>query len=54
MKWALAIGVARRRHRRRGRRMARVSMIIGLYNQFFRFPELLFSVPLTVVVGARC
>jgi putative ABC transport system permease protein len=27
-------------------------MIIGLYNQFFRFPELLFTVPLSVVLGA--
>ncbi len=27
-------------------------LIIGLYNQFFRFPELRFSVPMTVVVGA--
>ena len=51
MKWALVIGVlgvvigigagAWLGH-----------MIIGLYNQFFRFPELLFSVPMTVVVGA--
>ena len=51
MKWALVIGVlgvvigigagAWLGH-----------MIIGLYNQFFRFPELHFSVPMTVVVGA--
>jgi putative ABC transport system permease protein len=27
-------------------------MIISLYNQFFRFPELRFSVPMTVVLGA--
>ncbi len=27
-------------------------MIIGLYNQFFRFPELHFLVPVSVVVGA--
>ncbi len=27
-------------------------LIIGLYNQFFRFPELLFSVPVSVLVGA--
>jgi putative ABC transport system permease protein len=27
-------------------------MVIGLYNEFFRFPELLFRVPLDVVVGA--
>jgi putative ABC transport system permease protein len=27
-------------------------MIIGLYNQFFRFPELLFTVPASVVLGA--
>ena len=27
-------------------------LIIGLYNQFFRFPELHFSVPLSVVLGA--
>ena len=27
-------------------------VIIGLYNQFFRFPELLFRVPLTVLIGA--
>jgi putative ABC transport system permease protein len=28
------------------------TVIIRLYNQFFRFPELLFSVPIHVVVGA--
>jgi len=28
------------------------NLIIGLYNQFFRFPELRFTVPLSVVVGA--
>jgi putative ABC transport system permease protein len=28
------------------------TLVIGLYNDFFRFPELLFSVPLKVVVGA--
>src|SRR5687768_17307019 len=28
------------------------TLIIGLYNAFFRFPELLFSVPASVVVGA--
>jgi putative ABC transport system permease protein len=27
-------------------------LIIDLYNQFFRFPELLFSVPLSVMIGA--
>jgi len=27
-------------------------LIIGLYNKFFRFPELLFSVPFSVVIGA--
>ena len=27
-------------------------LIIGLYNQFFRFPQLLFSVPFSVVIGA--
>ena len=27
-------------------------LIIGLYNQFFRFPQLLFSVPVSVVIGA--
>ena len=27
-------------------------LIIGLYNQFFRFPQLLFSVPVSVVTGA--
>ena len=27
-------------------------LIIGLYNQFFRFPELHFSVPLSVMLGA--
>ena len=27
-------------------------LIIGLYNQFFRFPELLFTVPISVVFGA--
>jgi putative ABC transport system permease protein len=28
------------------------TLIIGLYNVYFRFPELLFSVPLRVIVGA--
>ncbi len=28
------------------------NLIIGLYNQFFRFPELTFSVPFSVIVGA--
>jgi putative ABC transport system permease protein len=28
------------------------TLIIGLYNEFFRFPVLLFSVPLSVVIGA--
>jgi len=28
------------------------ALVIGLYNQFFRFPELHFSVPLSVVLGA--
>jgi putative ABC transport system permease protein len=27
-------------------------LIIGLYNEFFRFPELRFSVPVSVVIGA--
>ena len=27
-------------------------LIIGLYNQFFRFPQLLFSVPVSVLMGA--
>ena len=27
-------------------------LIIGLYNKFFRFPQLLFSVPFSVVIGA--
>ena len=52
LKWALVIGVARRGHRHRGRARGSATLIIGLYNQFFRFPELLFSVPMRVVVGA--
>ncbi len=51
VKWALAIGVA-------GVALGLAigawlgSAIGGLYNQFFRFPALLFSVPPGVVVGA--
>ena len=51
LKWALAIGLA-------GVVIGVVlgammgNLIIGLYNTFFRFPVLLFSVPPSVVVGA--
>jgi putative ABC transport system permease protein len=51
LKWALAIGLA-------GVVIGGVlgamggNLIIGLYNTFFRFPELLFSVPPSVVLGA--
>jgi putative ABC transport system permease protein len=51
LKWALVIGVL-------GVAIGMVAgawlghMIIGLYNQFFRFPVLLFRVPTDVVVGA--
>ena len=51
LKWALAIGLG-------GVIIGVVlgammgNLIIGLYNSFFRFPTLLFSVPFGVVVGA--
>jgi putative ABC transport system permease protein len=51
LKWALAIGLL-------GVVLGGVlgalmgQLIIGLYNSFFRFPVLLFSVPLSVVTGA--
>src|SRR5688572_6331006 len=51
LKWALAIGLL-------GVVLGGVlgalmgNLIIGLYNSFFRFPVLLFSVPLSVLVGA--
>jgi putative ABC transport system permease protein len=51
LKWALVIGVV-------GVLIGIAAgawlgqLIIGLYNQFFRFPELHFSVPLSVVLGA--
>ena len=51
LKWALAIGLI-------GDVLGVVlgammgNLIIGLYNSFFRFPVLLFSVPLSVVTGA--
>jgi putative ABC transport system permease protein len=51
LKFALAIGIA-------GVVMGAAlgaslgNMLIGLYNQFFRFPDLLFSVPARVIVGA--
>ena len=51
LKWALAIGLA-------GVVLGVIlgatmgNLLIGLYNSFFRFPVLLFSVPLGVVVGA--
>jgi putative ABC transport system permease protein len=51
LKWALAIGLI-------GVVIGVVlgammgNLIIGLYNSFFRFPVLLFSVPLSVVTGA--
>jgi putative ABC transport system permease protein len=51
LKWALAIGLA-------GVVIGGVlgaiggHLVIGLYNTFFRFPELLFSVPPSVILGA--
>ena len=51
LKWALAIGLA-------GVILGVIlgatmgNLLIGLYNSFFRFPVLLFSVPPGVVVGA--
>jgi putative ABC transport system permease protein len=51
LKWALVIGLL-------GVAIGIVGgawlgrMIIGLYNQFFRFPELSFDVPVSVVLGA--
>jgi putative ABC transport system permease protein len=51
LKWALAIGLA-------GVVIGGVlgamggQLVIGLYNTFFRFPELLFSVPPSVILGA--
>lgn len=51
LKWALAIGLA-------GVVLGVAlgawfgTLVIGLYNDFFRFPVLLFSVPLRVVIGA--
>jgi putative ABC transport system permease protein len=51
LKWALVIGAA-------GVMIGLLggawlgNVLIGLYNQFFRFPVLLFSVPIDVVVGA--
>jgi putative ABC transport system permease protein len=51
LKWALVIGLL-------GVAIGLVAgaylghMIIGLYNRFFRFPELHFSVPLSVVLGS--
>ncbi len=51
LKWGLAIGAA-------GVAIGIAAgawlgnLVIGLYNQFFRFPVLLFSVPFDVVVGA--
>ena len=51
LKWALAIGLA-------GVVLGVIlgatmgNLLIGLYNSFFRFPVLLFSVPPGVVVGA--
>ena len=51
VKWALVIGVAGvALGWRSGAWLG--SAIGGLYNQFFRFPALLFSVPPGVVVGA--
>jgi len=51
LKWALAIGLL-------GVTIGVIlgslmgNLIIGLYNSFFRFPVLLFSVPLSVILGA--
>ncbi len=39
LKWALIDRCAGRGHRDRGGGVARVDWIIGLYNQFFRFPD---------------
>ena len=51
LKWALVIGRSGVVDRHRGGAWLG-HLIIGLYNQFFRFPELLFGVPVRVVVGA--
>ena len=51
LKWALLIGVVGVAIGVGAGVVAR-HLLIGFYNQFFRFPELLFSVPLSVVLGA--
>jgi putative ABC transport system permease protein len=51
LKWALAIGLAGVAIGVAGGAILG-SFIIDLYNQYFRFPELLFRVPLSVLVGA--
>ena len=51
LKWALAIGLVGVVLGVGAGRVAR-TLVIGLYNDFFRFPVLLFSVPIRVVIGA--
>jgi putative ABC transport system permease protein len=51
LKWALAIGLTGVAIGVAGGAWLG-TLVISLYNDFFRFPELLFSVPLHVVVGA--
>jgi putative ABC transport system permease protein len=51
LKWALAIGLAGVVMGVAGGAVLG-SFIIDLYNQYFRFPELLFRVPASVLVGA--
>jgi putative ABC transport system permease protein len=51
LKWALAIGLVGVALGIAGG-AALGSMIIELYNEYFRFPELLFHIPPTVILGA--